>query len=287
MAENQEPRARDRVPGAALAAARTAQNLSIADVARQLKLSAGQVAALEAGEFERLPGPVFVRGFVRNYARLLKLDPERILDSITPPPSDEGARDALPASREIPFPSQTVRRWPKYAAMMLVVLAALAGYEFYWNEPPAVTVTRPVATPAAPVAAMEQVAAKVAPAAVNDSTVQDAAQPEAAGTAVQSEREARDAASAGSPPAAAQSPGAAELHFAFNKDSWVQVRERVSGKTIFSRLNPGGTEQRVNGKPPFLLVIGNAPGVRLTYNDRPVDLGPHIVRDDVARFTLE
>jgi hypothetical protein len=36
-----------------------------------------------------------------------------------------------------------------------------------------------------------------------------------------------------------------------------------------------------------MLVIGNAHGVQLIYNERPVDLEPHIVRDDVARFTLE
>jgi cytoskeleton protein RodZ len=67
----------------------------------------------------------------------------------------------------------------------------------------------------------------------------------------------------------------------------VQVRERSSGKTIFTRLNPAGSEQRVSGKPPLMLVIGNARSVQVTYNARPVDLGPYIVRDDVARFTLE
>ena len=68
MADNPELRVRERGPGAVLAAARTAQNLSIADVARQLKLSASQVAALEAGEYERLPGPV--RAGFRNLANV-------------------------------------------------------------------------------------------------------------------------------------------------------------------------------------------------------------------------
>jgi cytoskeleton protein RodZ len=97
MAENQELGLRERAPGAALSAARTAQNLSLIDVARQLKLSVNQVAALEAGEFERLPGPVFVRGFVRNYARLLKLDPERILDLIVPDAAGPENRREMPA----------------------------------------------------------------------------------------------------------------------------------------------------------------------------------------------
>ena len=75
------------------------------------------------------------------------------------------------------------------------------------------------------------------------------------------------------------------MRLVFDDNSWVQIRDR-SGKTIFSRLNPGGTEQRVSGSPPFTLIVGNARGVRLTYNDRPVDLERHI-KVDVARLTLE
>jgi cytoskeleton protein RodZ len=42
----------------------------------------------------------------------------------------------------------------------------------------------------------------------------------------------------------------------------------------------------VAGKPPYSLVIGTAPVVRLTYNGREVDLAPH-TRVAVARFTLQ
>lgn len=277
-AENQELRIRDGGPGTALAAARTAQNLSITDVARQLKLSVSQVAALEAGEFNRLPGPVFVRGFVRNYARLLKLDPERILDSIVQDPAGQDGRNEMPPSHDIPFPSASVRRWPKFALIALLVVAALAGYEFYWSERAAVTDLKPAVVPAP--AAMDQASREIAPVTAHDLPVPGAVQPGAVGTAAEPEQETRQAASAGSQPAGG------ELRFAFAKDSWVQVRER-SGKTIFTRLNPAGSEQRVSGKPPFMLVIGNAHGVRLTYNERAIDLEPHIVRDDVARLTLE
>ena len=63
-------------PGAALQEERRRQSLSLTDVARQLKLAPRQVEALERDDFAALPGPVFVRGFLRNYARLLGLDPE-------------------------------------------------------------------------------------------------------------------------------------------------------------------------------------------------------------------
>jgi cytoskeleton protein RodZ len=51
-------------------------------------------------------------------------------------------------------------------------------------------------------------------------------------------------------------------------------------------LNPRGTEQRVNGRPPLAVVVGNAHGVRLTYDERPVNLSLH-TKVDVARLTLQ
>jgi cytoskeleton protein RodZ len=199
----------------------------------------------------------------------------------------------MPASREIPFPPAPVRRGPRFALAVLLGLAALAAYEFYWSDRAAVvTVTKPAAPPAPPAAPGEQAAREIEPVTANGLPAPGAAQPKSAGTATtdiatRPAQEAREVASADAqPPVAGEEAGDGELRFAFDKDSWVQVREG-SGKTIFTRLNSAGSEQRVSGRPPFTLVIGNAHGVRLTYNERPVDLEPHIVRDDVARFTLE
>ena len=66
-------------PGAQLLAERRAQGLSLGDVARQLKLSVRQVEALERDEYAAFPAPVFVRGFLRNYAKLLQLDPDALV----------------------------------------------------------------------------------------------------------------------------------------------------------------------------------------------------------------
>lgn len=67
--------------GAALQAAREARQLSVPEVADQLKLSSAVVTALEANDWDRLPAQVFVRGYVRAYARLMGLDDEELLDS--------------------------------------------------------------------------------------------------------------------------------------------------------------------------------------------------------------
>jgi cytoskeleton protein RodZ len=79
--------------------------------------------------------------------------------------------------------------------------------------------------------------------------------------------------------------GERELHFRFDEDSWVEVRDR-NDKVIFSKLNRAGAEERVSGTPPFKLIVGNARGVRLNYGEQAVDLAPH-TRVAVARLTLQ
>jgi cytoskeleton protein RodZ len=81
-------------------------------------------------------------------------------------------------------------------------------------------------------------------------------------------------------------PGTRRIALQFERESWVQVRSK-DGKVLLSQLNAPGTERVVEGSPPFDLVIGNAPHVRLRYDDRDVDLAPHVKAADVARLKLE
>jgi cytoskeleton protein RodZ len=80
-------------------------------------------------------------------------------------------------------------------------------------------------------------------------------------------------------------PGTRRLVLRMEQEAWLEVRDGA-GRGLVSSLNPAGTERSVRGQPPFQLVIGNAAHVRLTYNGKPVDLGPYI-KDQVARLTLQ
>jgi cytoskeleton protein RodZ len=65
--------------GAMLTEARENREWSVQYVADQLKLSTRQIVWLEANQFEHLPTPVVIRGFVRSYAKLLKIDAEPLI----------------------------------------------------------------------------------------------------------------------------------------------------------------------------------------------------------------
>jgi cytoskeleton protein RodZ len=300
-------------PGTVLRAARLAQNLGVGDVARQLKLSVGQVEALESGDFQRLPGPVFVRGFIRNYARLLRVDAGLLVDSVAGGLPREEPRPAAPPSRNIPFPSAAPRRWHWYALGLAVIVAALAAYEFFPDGSEPAVEEQAAPAPGAPAQAgsnaesVPDAAPQPAAAALSDEmkavaparpiTGQPAARAEtgAADGTRSAPQVAASAPAPDTPPAVAKSvarevqpapaPGERQVRMVFEQASWVEIRDR-SGRAIFSQLNRPGTEQRVNGRPPLAVVVGNAHGVRLTYDERPVNLAQH-TKVDVARLTLQ
>lgn len=342
-------------PGELLAQAREKAKLSTADVARQLKLSIGQVEALEAGQFERLPGSVFVRGFIRNYARLVKLDPDHLLAAAGDRLPRHVARPEAPPSQNIPFPSSRPRRWAKYAWTVAVILVALAAYEFLVSDEDAVVTTHPVDVAQAPNQASQPTdsapqpadtarrAADSAPQSTNSAprptdpvpkpsstapkTTSAASEPSTASAPVVQTEESKpdNKAVSGSgtadnaslakdttpvapvimapetepatmpsadspapqvaPPPAQVNPNEKQATLVFEDESWVEIRDR-SGKVIHWQLNPAGTRQVVRGTPPMSFVIGNAHGVRLTFDERPVDLAPY-TRTDVARLTLK
>lgn len=262
--------------GDALTAARQAQNLSVIDVANRLKLSVHQVEALEQGAYERLPGAVFVRGFTRNYARLLKLDPDAMVRAVDAQlPHAVAASSASSGEMNIPMPAKTGGRWPIIAGLAAVVFLGAALVDVLWPESPSSSVAvappqpapdsspEPVASTAPAVEAPPAAASNIAPAAV-------ASQPPAAMTA-----NYEPGANGGGP----------ALRLAFEQQSWVQVRD-AAGKVVLEALFPAGSSREISVRPPLTLVIGNAPGVRLTYGDRAIDLAPH-TRVAVARLTLE
>lgn len=128
-------------PGARLAAERQAHGLTIEQVASQLNLAPRQIAALEADNYAALPGMVIARGFLRAYAKLLKVDPTPLLAVLVEKNSPASAvpmRHALSASfSETRLPSLTSssmrsKGLPVVAGVAVVVAACAASYALGW-----------------------------------------------------------------------------------------------------------------------------------------------------------
>jgi cytoskeleton protein RodZ len=296
--------------GALLREAREAAGMSIDAVAQQLKLAPRQVLALEDGDFAHLPGRTFVRGFMRNYARLVHIDPEAVLGAL--PASAATMLDA-PALHEtghtmgeLPTTETPRRGWTRWAIplTLVAIIGATAAWE--WMHPsgetlrsaakPAPSAERTPAPPAPEVIGTplpNPVAAASSPAEVPGSappapvasipsfsaTTSDAVS-SAASSAAPAEPVAATAPVA-APPAASEIP----LTLSFRDYSWTLIKDR-SGRVLLARMNPGRSTQSISGTPPLDVVIGNAADVTITWRGARVDLAPY-TRGNVARFVLE
>jgi len=117
-------------PGATLASQREAMGWTVEQVAEQLKLAVRQVVAIEAGDYAALPSPAVTRGFVRAYAKILRLDPAPLVAMVpmdNPLPEETGGaamRGNRPASRPTSFSHS---RYPTHGKRSSLPLAWIAG----------------------------------------------------------------------------------------------------------------------------------------------------------------
>jgi len=260
-------------PGAMLRMAREARGTSIAEVAAALKMSPRQIEAIENEDFSRLSGATFVRGFIRNYARLLKIDVAPVLAALAERTELQQAELSAPADEGVKMPIAGHRQGKGLAGAIILASVVLgAAFALYFDVVDFDDIlSRKSGTPASQPEARAQIVQPQPVAAVQPAVVNDVPAP------------AATAAGADEQPAA--KAGMLQLIFSFDGSSWVEVKDGA-GRTIFSQMNAKGTTQTVEGRPPFHLVVGNASQVRLQYRDQPVDLRPH-TRVEVARLTLD
>jgi len=149
-------------PGEILRNAREARGESVNDIARILKLSAQQLEAIENGRFDVLPGPTFVRGFLRNYARYLEIPSEPLLEGIsarTPTAADLASMIKLDGNvQPKASPRPRGRIFPVLlAALVLLAVAVLVGtgaykgwFDFKFDMPAATLIRGKGAAPEPP-----------------------------------------------------------------------------------------------------------------------------------------
>ena len=285
--------------GSTLRSAREAAGLSVDDVAQQLKLAPRQVRALEDDDFQHLPGRTFARGFARNYARFIQLDPDRVLALM---PAGESApaleRPSFAAARrpmgEIPVERAAHRSSAPRVLFLLLALVAVGAAAYYEYVHKASEARREAAGVSGAESATTTIPAPQSlTAAGSTTTLPNPVAAESPTTATPPTGDAAPGA-AGTPDAAATPAGGsataakasdAALVLAFRGTSWAEVKD-ANGRVILQMTGGSGMTQTVNGMPPLELSLGNAPDVAVTFRGQSLDLAP-FTRGVVARVALK
>jgi len=237
--------------GVRIADARQAAGLSCQDVADRLKMPLRVVHALEADDLAVLGAPVFVRGQLRSYARLLGIDIESELaqsEIALVSPAELVSHSHTPRYQH--FLEQATRR-----AIYIVLTAAIAL--------PVWLGMRPHLSNELPVASLDLPAAAVA---------QPATGAPARRTPVIASM------------ASMTAPTPAALSINATADTWLQVFA-PDGRPLEQGTLAAGERRSYDAGEVGRVVLGNSAAVRLKAVGKPVDLAPYS-RANVARFTL-
>jgi cytoskeletal protein RodZ len=133
-----------------LLTARERKGVDLFRAERDTKIRARYLAALERGDYRELPGAVYTKGFLRNYALYLGLDPDEILLQWRRERGDGPSSDpVLVVPRTVVAPRQGITISPKVfgglllALVVVLVVGYVATQLVRFSQPPTITLTDP------------------------------------------------------------------------------------------------------------------------------------------------
>ncbi len=292
--------------GRELREARERLNETLADVSQSLKLSKKQLEAIESGNYAILPGPAFTRGFIRNYARHLGLDIEKLFARYEILNERVELTPISNAKGDMPVKAKKPRRKALYIWIVLILagLAALGWYfdGFSTGEPGESSGTvMPVAPsenrsdsdtnhvltpgfevldPVPPLSDASETSEPSQP-DINVQSVLPIAATPIADEEVQAITADQDAQST-----AMVLPSEPSLIFTLSKPCWIKVEDATSA-VLHEKLETAGVRLEIKGTPPFRVVIGDPSAVTVEFAGNPIDLTRFLSTGRTARLTIQ
>ncbi|MFH0350828.1 MAG: RodZ domain-containing protein [Chromatiales bacterium] len=276
--------------GKKLQQAREALQLSRGAIARQLRLKLDIIEAIEADRCDSLPR-VYLRGHIKNYARIVGLDTTGLFDAgseIASTPID--FQPYASVRKSLPFTE--AQDYLKVATYLIVgTLGVLTAASWRTQDAdiplpqesavitniPAVEPAPELALPAAQAKVTSELTVPAKTPSVGVEPLVAAITPPEAPVYPVIVTPLEDIARAATE----------ELHrlvFELSGDSWTEVKD-AEGVKLYSKLATEGQTIRLGGRAPFSVVLGNAPRVAVFYNGRQLDITPWS-RGGVARFKV-
>ncbi|HEY6352412.1 MAG TPA: RodZ domain-containing protein [Candidatus Angelobacter sp.] len=239
---------------------REMRGITLAEIAESTKISKRCLKALEEEQFEVLPGGVFNRGFVRAYARFLGINEEQtVADYIAASNEQEPPADKFPLEIHEKDNNSPPLNPKRSIVPVMFALAALilvvGGWTFWMKHKPSrrETSDRHASSPAT-----QQTSASSQPAPARTSSSQPAKA---------AESQSPDADKAGSSESQDQG-GSISVVIRAKQNSWVSIV--ADGQVLWEGMLNANTERTIQAGKELVLKTGNAAGIEVSYNGKPL-----------------
>lgn len=264
--------------GARLKREREKRKITLDDISAATKIAPRFLVALEADQFDQLPGGIFNKGFVRSYASHLGLDENQTIADfvaasapVVPEAPLEGApvlaslADHVPESRIKSKTATDGLPWGMFALALLVFAFGFALWGFHSREkssPRIALVSTPVtaSSPApAPSAVEPAPVANPAAAETASSTSQSPVPEPAAGSTAAP-------APTSTPQDSAENAGEFQVLVKARKDSWVTIT--ADGKKVVQDTLAAPAEKSVAARNQVVIKTGNVGALDISFNGK-------------------
>ncbi|MEE2000989.1 DUF4115 domain-containing protein [Alkalimonas sp. MEB108] len=263
--------------GSLLKAAREQKQWSQKEVASQLNLRLSLIESMETDQYEASILPTFIRGYLRSYARLLKISEQQVLAAY----ERHHGNQAIEPRAMHSFSNRTEKEATESRFMLLTYLvgAILLGLLVLWwwqthwlTDDTNTAVSERLSAPLEMVTAVEP---ETTPTSVTEPQILPE-QPELitpiAEPAVLSEpSSSAPAQDQEALPADAAIPDSQQLTMRFADDCWIDVVDADGSRVAFGTKR-AGYQLQVQGRPPFTVTLGNPSVVEITLDAEPVDM---------------
>jgi cytoskeleton protein RodZ len=276
--------------GDALRSAREAQGLSLDEAAADLRARPEQLRALEEERFGSFGGDVYAKGFLKNYAVELGIDPKPLLDAYRREVSgDETATTGFVGG--VAKPPKERGAPPAWIVWLLAAVVIVAGFAFLSMvgsgvAPPTSEPDEPIGSPPAS-ADSDDVTEDDAADAADDEPTEAPAEPEETETETEPAEEDEDteATEPEDEETEPAEPEGVELLVALEEPSWMRVV--IDGTPVLETIVPEGEVRQYRAEDEIEIRFGNPGGVRVELNGD--DLGPQGTRGIpiTLRYTID
>ena len=262
--------------GAKLREIRNSRKMALEDIASELRLDLSLLENIEAECLDNLPSAPFVKGYLRNYARILDVDYEPIIEAYNQVCGEDAPGLALVNQIK---ETTSGDRAPRYATWVVVAVMAISFMLWWWSEILSPSVDNKVQLSDATEVPQLQPTIN---AEVVEMSVEVLSAPES--TEIIDAPVVEEALSESDASVSEQMVELATIELQFEDDSWVEITD-ARGEQLFLNIGKAGQNSTVEGVPPIKLLLGNSPAVIMQYNGELFD---HRVyeKKGIARFSV-
>jgi cytoskeleton protein RodZ len=253
--------------GQLLRETREAKGVTLLDAEHATRIRLAYLEALEAEQFDRLPGDVYARGFLRSYAQFLGLSPETALalyaESTGASPAEKPIINRMHLDDSVAVPLRHSAGGSLLALLLILILAsglALAGWYAYstYQRSGRLPILGIVATPTATFATPPASVTKAAPSPTRTATATPGP------TQTPTDTPEPTATPTETPTPTPKIYQGVEVSIQMIERSWVQVL--VDGVKVYEGTLEVGDKRAWEGMDRVLLRVGNAGGILITLN---------------------